>query len=261
MVALKRVAFVALIVVSLVGYPILLLPYLVHHNLPNAGLVTSSGKIVPEQLPQYVRPYLRPSAELYYLVLKQASPVRTDQPYNQWIMVVVTDKLFQPGDLVEYYDPSTKFIVDWRDYPFGTSFEEFIIPAMIQKLSGIEAYLESIVYTSNGGTLLLLSTADYYAGPVIFPLLALVFLGRLNFWTIFLCAFGYALGQELYTNYALIHHNVVPTELQLFGFTSFIWAGAAILFLIYETRTTHGRNVSEKVFSVRSRTPEEHPQS
>jgi len=251
--SLRQASFIGLVVALLVAYPVLLVPYLVHHNLPNSGMVLSSGSIEAEQLPQGIRTYLRTGSDLYYVILTQKPPVRTDQPYTEWIIAVITSSRFQTGQLVEFYDPIAALFVDWRDYPFGRSFNELVVADVIQELRGTEAYLEGIVYGPNGGILLTLSTADYYAGPLIFPLVALVFLRRLTFWSIMLAVWGYAFGQQLYNYFASIHHNIVPDELRLFGSTSFMWAAGAFLFWIYETKTARGRRVSEKVFSVRER--------
>jgi hypothetical protein len=249
----RRTVILLLLATSIVVYPVLLVPYIIHHNLPNVGMVLFSDRIGTDQLPQGIKTYLRPGSDLFFLIVRQVSPVRTDQPYTEWIMAVITQKTFERGKMVEFIDPLATLFVDWRDYPFKQSFNELIIADVVQELSGIEAYVESIIYGTNGGVLLTLSTADYYAGPVVFPLLALVFWRRLTFWSILLSVWGYAFGQQLYTHFSLIHHNVVPEELKLFGFTSFMWAAAAVLLWIYETKTTHGRRLSETVFSFRRR--------
>ena len=247
--SLRQLVFFAIVAMCLIAHPVLTLPYVIHHNLPNAGLVVSSGSVNDESLTPDIQRYLGMSIPHYYLILRQASPVRTDQPYTQWIMVVITDTEFKPGTLVEFQDPIATLFVDWRDYPFKQAFNELVIADIVVELSGTEAFFESRVYGPNGGILLNLSMADYYVGPLIFPLLAVVFLRRLTFWSILLSAWGYAFGQQLYNRFALIHHIVVPVELKMFGATSFLWAAAALLLWIYETRTAHGQRVSERVFS------------
>jgi hypothetical protein len=245
---LKQVAFFVVVAISLVAYPLLLLPYLVHHNLPNAGLVLSSESIKTTELPQAIQSYLKSDSDMYYLILRQKSPVRTDQPYTDWIIAVITPRPFEPGKLVEFADPKADFFVDWRDYPFGRSFNELVVADVVQEVSGIEAYVERPIYDPYGGPLLILSTADYYAGSLIFILLCLSLPRRLSFWSILLSVWGYAFGQQLYNYFALVHHNYIPDELKLFGFTSFVWAAGAFLLWIYETRTAHGRRVTETVF-------------
>lgn len=253
---MRRYVFIVFVLAVLVIYPVLLLPHVIHVNLPNAGKVLSSGEISVDALPSaIVSLYLGPDwgSTVYYLIVAQTNPVRTDQPYQPWIMAVITKQSFLPGTLVEFTDPIVQgLFVDWRNYPFGQPFNELVVADLIHELGGIEALSESLLYSPVGGILSLISTTDLYVGPLLFPFLTIVFMRRLTFWSVILTVWGYAFGQQESNNFAIVHHISVPSELKLFGFSSYFLLAAAFLAWIYETKTEQGKRISKQVLSIRA---------
>jgi hypothetical protein len=236
--ALRKVLVITYITALLI---LLLVPYLVHVNLDNAGLVVYSGERTVDSLPEGIQELakLKGFVQPVILLVKHQQPER--------VTMVVTSEMFWPGEVVELFDYVVNWHVDWRDFNLvDQSFDRFVI-ASVRQLNSIESAIEYLLLPPLGEALFTLSKADFYVGSLAIVLLSTVLLQkRLALWNIPAAISFYSFQIWVLNKIAYDHGNYVTLEFSSFGYFFFVLLPVTVYMWRFE-RSQAGSNIARKL--------------
>jgi len=235
---------ILLVLGVLLVYFALLIPYVVHANLNNAGIVVYSRDITIESLPKDIQEIcrLRGINPTTLLLVKHTNP--------KWTTIVITSSQFSNNEMVEITYYVVNWRLDWRDINLvDQRFDRFAI-ANLKLLSPFESWVESALSNQLGGYLRDLSLADFYVGPVFLVLcITLLTVKRLAVWNI-PAIWGCYSFQVLMSNMLARSHNVyVATEWSYFGYL-FLGLLPITVYLWHYEKTEAGQSVAGKMKAV-----------
>lgn len=246
----RVMSFIVVTILFTIVYLTLLVPYIVHSNLNDAGMVIKSERISSDSLPKMIEVFARTYNQTWVLTVKQRLPLWVDRPVTEWTIALVTTTDFPPGAFVQFERPTAKLYMNWREFPVREPFDQLVVCDKVQQAGQTESYVEGLLLSSFGGGILMLSIVDYYFGPLVFILLPLIHKRRPTLWSIAMAAWAYCLEIQLYNTFAITHYNYVPTELKAVGLLFIPLAPVVILVWLFE-RTSTGKSVSDRIFSGR----------
>jgi hypothetical protein len=222
-------------------YVLLLIPYLVHANLDNAGVVVYSEEIALDSLPEGVQGLCKERGFVTPVVLlaKHLKP--------EWTTMVITSESFQVGTVVEMSDYVINWRVDWRDFNFvDQTFDRFAI-ASVQPVDPFFSSIEKMLLDQRGLILHELSRIDFNVGPVLIVFsLTILLQRRLALWNL-PAIFGlYSIQSWRFNEIAYQHNGYVPPEWKFFSYFFIILIPLAFYAWHFE-RSEGGRVFAEKM--------------
>jgi len=222
-------------------YFLLLIPYTVHLNLGNAGVVIYNEEIALEFLPHGVQELARERGFATPVILLVKHPIQ------EWTSMVITSKSFSVGTVVEMSDYVVNWRVDWRDFNFaGQAFQRLII-ANVKQLDPFESSIETVFSTPQGWILYDVSRVDFYAGPVLVVFaLTMLLQKRLALWNIPALVGFYSFQTWRLNTLAYVHRLPVDVELEYFGYL-FVAMLPLVLYIWHFERSSGGHFIAEKM--------------
>jgi len=234
----KKVLLISCIVVM---YAFLLIPYLYHANLENAGVIIYGNEIALESLPGDVQEVckLRGIVTPVVLLVQHLNP--------EWVTMVITSRKFSLGTVIEMSDYVVNWRVDWRDFNLvDQTFQRFAI-ADVRQPGPFESSIESLLSTQLGSIVYDLSKIDFYAGPVLVVLCLTVLLqGRLALWSLPAAVACYSFQVWQLNAIAYEHHLTVAVEWEYFGYL-FVALLPLALYAWHFERSWGGRSTAKKM--------------
>lgn len=239
----KRGRFILLIMGVIVMYVIIFpIPYIVHTNLDNAGIVVYSNTVELESLPNNIQEIcsLRGIYEPNVLLVRHIEP--------KWFTLVISSESYYTGTMVEMSDYIIDWYVDWHDFNIvDQPFQKFAI-SDINKLGSIETFFErALLVQEDSISLFDLSKVTFYGGPILFILcLTLITQKRLAIWNLPACLGLYSFQTWVTNIIASIHHIAIATEWVYFGY---LFAGLIPLAIYawHFERSAGGRSTALKM--------------
>jgi len=219
----------------------LLIPYLIHANLDNVGVVIYCNETTLESLPEDIQEIcmLRGFVTPVVLLVKHLRPT--------YVTMVIALEKFSLGTVVEMSEYVVNWRVDWRDFNLADqNFERFAI-ANVGKLDPFESSIETLLLTKTGLIVHELSRINFYAGSILVVLSAtLLIQGRLALWNLPAIFGCYSFQVWRLNVIANKHHLYVASEWKYFGYYFIILIPLA-LYLWYFELSPGGRRTAEKM--------------
>lgn len=242
----SRRRIILLIVLVILMYIIIFpIPYIIHTNLDNAGIVIQSTEIPLKSLPRDIQELcnLRGIYKPHRLIVKHVEPER--------ITLVISSKSYQVGTVVEMFDFIANWIVDWRDFNFANQPFDKLVISDLKQLGYHESLIERMLFNTQGTIgLFTLSKVTYYGGPVLFILcLTILVQRRLALWNIPALISSYSFQVWVQNLLAFGHKLHVATELTYFGYV-FVALFPASIYAWHFERSPGGRYVAKRMKSL-----------
>ncbi len=179
----KKKSFNVVVFLMTIFYFLLLLPYIVHSNLENVGVVKDFEVIQFNSFPDDIREFLVTQKDSYtVLMVENVLPKRK--------MIIISDESnFVRGTIVEATDSVVDRSVDWHGYAFTDYHFDKIIIGEIKSVGRIESFFELLFInlpSDVSGLILTLSKLNFLIGPIVLVLcLSFLLRGNLGLWNIF----------------------------------------------------------------------------
>ncbi len=224
---------------------ILPIPYIIHVNLGNAGIVTYNKdidlKMLPPKIQQICR--LRGITTPTLLMVRHVAP--------NWITLVIATEQYPTGVAVEMSEHIIEWYVDWRDFDLANQAFQKLAISKVERLKEHEAFIEQLLYATKGPiSLHSISKAAFYGGPVLFILcLTLIVQKRLAVWNLTALISAYSFQIWCLNTLASTHHIAVNTEWEYFGYMFFVMIPLS-LYAWYFERSEGGHTLARKMWAL-----------
>lgn len=241
----KRLFLLLIFGVVMIFTIILPIPYIVHTNLGNAGIVIYNKDIDLKMLP----PKIQQICRLRGLTTPILLLVRHVEP--DWITMVITTEQYPSGVAVEMSEHIIEWYVDWRDFDLANQAFQKLAISKVERLKEHEAFIEQMLYATRGPlSLHNLSKATFYGGAVIFILcLTLIVQKRLAVWNLPALISAYSIQFWCLNTLASTHHIAVNTEWEYFGYMFFVMIPLS-LYAWYFERSEGGHTTAKKMWAL-----------
>jgi len=238
---LRALSVAILICLIAIPYIFLLVPYMVHANLDNAGIVMYSEETTLDSLPEGVQKLLRERGfnTPVVILVKHLKP--------EWITMVITSEKFPHGSFIEMSDYVVNWRVDWRDFSFvEQTFDRFAI-AEVKQLDQFYSCIERMPLNQSGRILHELSRINFYASPILIVFcLTILLQRRFALWNL-AAVLGLNSLQVFWLNAIATEHNVyVAPEADYFGYFFLVLIPLALYAWHFE-RSLGGRSIADKM--------------
>jgi len=242
----NRRQYVMLILGVILMYVLIFpIPYVVHSNLENAGIVVYNDEIPLEALPQNLQEVcrLRGINAPVMLLVKHVEP--------EWTTMVISTENLPMGTTVEMSEHIINWHVDWRDFNLANQPFQKLAISKVERLNEFEAFFERVLYAQRGSIGLYdLSKVTFYGGPILFILcLTLVVQKRLALWNLPAVFSCYSFQIWSMNTLASVHRLTVTTEWEYFGYL-FVGLIPLTLYAWYFERSTGGRPTARKMMAL-----------
>jgi len=226
-------------------YILLLVPYIIHSNLANAGvdIVRDTKIISTHSLPEDVRDIARFGDKCNVILLEN---INTGTK-----RVIITGKsvLFHKGDIVKIVDVIEEWYVDWHVYNFfDESFSSLVVgdveqieclcsnvPIISDLFCTLESNIEGILYSSfSGKVLLLVSEMVFFFAPLLLVSVGLLFKGRFCLWSVPAVLTLYSTQVFFSTIFSTLYGTIASSFSIYFGSSFFVLAFFTLLLKKFE---------------------------
>jgi len=225
-----------LALVILFCYPLLLMPYIVHTNIKDCGIVKESKVIPLDSLPEDIQDVIAFKPNCAVLLVEQSvSRIRA---------AIITDKLQKPGTVIEVTDKIIDWYVDWHEYRFFDRSFKVLIVGQVQPLGPLESFVETILSLRFGSAIFSLSKMVFFVGPLLLIVyLTLFFKHRFYLWNVPAVISLYSLGIFMGNMVGGAHQMVISDYWRYFGYLFMPLIPLTFLFSKYEESEEGGRQI------------------
>ncbi|WP_456487346.1 hypothetical protein [Candidatus Alkanophaga liquidiphilum] len=218
----------AMLLVLLVAYVALLLPYAVHEGLGDAGVVVAVKKLSPHEISEILP---TDGGNDYFLLLLEDSVSG-----ERTLVVVRGDSGVSEGDVLLVKDKIAEWYVDWHDYDYfdGMSFETLVVAGYIEHISAVESCIEKSLASGIGSILFGLSLLDFYVMPLLIFAVCVYAERKLSLWHVLTTVCIFSLGILFCNSFAILHNVEISGLRKIFGAAFFVFLIAALWLRKYE---------------------------
>jgi len=233
-----------LLLISIISMYVIIfpIPYLVHNNLDNAGIVTYAEDVPMTSLPKSIQEIckLRGISKPTIQLVKHVEP--------EWVTLVVSSLRYPIGSAVEMTDFIVEWYVDWRDFNFAERDFQKLVISNIKELDAIESFVEKMLLVQERTIGVYdLSRVTFYGGPILFVLcLTILVQKRLALWNLPALFSCYSFQIWCLNILAYKHHLTVSIEWEYFGYLFIVLIPLSIYAWHFE-RSIGGRSAANKM--------------
>lgn len=220
-------------------YFIFLVPYAVHANLEDAGVVKDRKVLSTQNLPEDIGDIIKSEECTVLLVENGVSEER---------FVVISPEMYLAGEVVEVTDKIINWRVDWHEYGFFEESYENLIVGDVGKVAIFETSVESILAGQIGSVIFVLSKIDFFIGALlVITYLSFSFSNRLYLWNILAIISLYSFEIFFGNIFADLHNVIVSDTSKYFGYIFVVLIPLTYIFRKYE-ESEEGQKRMKKLY-------------
>jgi len=238
----KKIYKTTLMLGAIICYLLLVVPYIVHTNLGDSGIVREIKRIEAQSMPDDIKDVFGREKESYTVLMVQ------DTISKRSFAVILTKNAHVTDSVVRVSDRIIDWHVDWHGLDFfGRRYDDLIV-GEVQNPSATATLIETILSSRFGSTLFSISKAVFHLGALVLIIyISFLFYNRPALWNIpaVLTCYSFVVFWDNRT--ANLYQVVVPDMMRYFGYMFLILLPLTIKLWRYE-ESEKGREKLEAIW-------------
>lgn len=210
-------------------YVLLLVPYVVHTNIGDTGVILDYKVIPVKDLPEDIQDVITSKTDCTIHLVEHSTSKKVG------VVITTSESTYYPGTVVEVTDKIIDWRVDWHKYSFFNHEFDNLIVGDVEKIGAFESDIETSLSSSIGSVIFSLSKLNFYGGPLLIVVyLSFSFRDRPYLWNAPAIISFYSFEVFFGNVIAAMHDVMISGAERYFGFLFFALVPFTYVFMKYE---------------------------